>query len=327
MPTENNADSSTKISSLNTPSILSPIARPVPLQPPPLIPPQPMTSLSHQAVPPPVLSPIQKPKELFQPNQNARVRTNSTETGTVECLPSPKTKQNYRSQIINLFNRPCIRFLSKEPCKNPCTYNHVLPLPEIVYTKMQAFPNELVQYIYQHFIVKNGSTFIPYFPIICQLYGIRKLLKLFSPLVKDCEKYEKFEYFRFVFEGLLRCGLNKRDALLIIIDHCGNCRASDEAILKIIEIDPLHFIDVLSRYAAKLPLSPALVSKLMEQVSCKSDLRQLTQCVSFLEKIGETLAILDKSVLTTFWGTIHSTKNDDLCARIIRILSNVLITE
>lgn len=304
------SDASTKISSQQQPvQVLSNQPQTSPHQ---------LPRSSRQAM----RSKIQKATEILRPNlRQLEAIKHLRESFTLE---GRKTHQKYyRSQVLTMFNQPCINYLSKKPCETPCSFSHELPHGKMIYEALQTFSNDLVLFIYSDFLVKNNSTFEQYFPLLCQFFGNRKLKATLTTLVKDCEKYEKYEFFQVIFDGLLLCGMKKVDALSIIVNCCNSiCSASDEAFLKIIEPDPQSFIQILS----KLPrlLTPQLVSTLMLQLSSNSNNSQLRECVDLLERIGENIVSIDKTVLTGFCIPIFKINDDNLSAKVINILANVM---
>lgn len=229
---------------------------------------QPLFSLPYQ--PAPLFT--DQPMQLPQPIQP-------------DYVISPDRKRRYGDATMSLFEHPCVDFLSEKQCTTGCSDYHKVPNANVVYTKMQTYPDDKIQFMYDTFIVKYRVTFCEYFPVICQLYGMRKMRRKFAALVKDCEKYERFDFFNVIFNGLILSDMNNRDALKIIVDCCQACRASDEAILKIIERDLQSFIDILSRYLANL--TPEIIGNLLDQVSKNSNVHKLTACVDLLERIKQ----------------------------------------
>lgn len=234
---------------------------------------------------------------------------------------SPDRKRRYGDATMSLFEQPCFNFLSEKQCPTGCKYYHKVPNAIVVFTKMQTYPDDKIQFMYETFIVKYRVTFCEYFPLICQLYGMRRMRTKFAALVRDCEKYERFDFFNVIFNGLLLSGMNNRDALNIIVDCCQACRASDEAILKIIERDLQSFIDILSRYLAKL--TPEIIGNLLDQVSKNYNVPKLTACVDLLERINQAnvdfIANINDEVMRTFTTVILKT-NPILSQRIFNIM-------
>lgn len=226
----------------------------------------------------------------------------------LECLIN--TDENYRryqDATMRLFEQPCVDFLHRKPCSTVrCRYNHKMPNRTAVFIKMEKLPDDQIQFIYDIFINKYPLAFCEYFSVICRLYGMRKMRSKFAALVKDCERYEKFEYFDSIYDGLLLCDMSKIDALMTIVRCSQTCCASDEVILKIVQRDPLSFLDILCNYAAKLDID--LMNTLMDQVSKTCNVNVFTTFVNLLQRIAAVNVCLiddiDKDVRESFCRAI-----------------------
>lgn len=236
---------------------------------------------------------------------------------------SPDRKWRYRQAAMSLFEQPCSNFLLSIPCPNvDCRYNHEMPTTTTILNKMDTYPNEKIRYIYDTFIVQYPLTFCGYFSVICRLYGLRKMRSVIAALVKDCEKYERFDYFNYIYEGLLLCELSEQDALTTIVDRCRACHASDEVIVQIIQRDPLSFLDILHIHAAKLNLN--LMNKLMDEVAKSCNVNKLTTCVDLLQRVvneknASVIDNIDKDVKASFLQAILDTV-PNLSQRLLNII-------
>lgn len=154
-----------------------------------------------------------------------------------------------QKKIMSLFNRPCYYYLNGRHCGIICKWNHKLPSAHEIFRKLVQFSNDDIMYVYSNFISKSKMVFVTYFPIMCDLFGSRKMQSSLLNAVKDCDLCEKLAFYKCIYHGLVMTGLSKRDALTKIDDYCCKKRASYDILLEIIiETDPLYFIDMLNKF-------------------------------------------------------------------------------
>lgn len=251
--------------------------------------------------------PLRQPIDYLQQNQNSR---NDFNIPLQQNQLSPDKMSRYRTATISLFERQCINLLHEKPCSpTGCQYNHNgLPSVDKIHGKMSTFQTDKILFIYQTFIVKYRATFHQYFPMICQLYGSRGgMRQTYESFVADCEKYDKYDYFQYIFGGQLLSGnIDRRTALLLIINCCKTCGASIQAILTIIlQDDPQSFIDILIKYATEL--EPEILNKLLHQVSANVNISQLMACVHLLGDVrGEIVLRINENVLYSFCKVVDA---------------------
>lgn len=285
-------------------------------------------SLSLQIVHPSHLNPVPRlvlsaPVLPCHPSSNQPV-THPTDLLWQRNQLSPDKIQRYRIAARYLFERPCFKYLETiKQCETKCSYNHVLPSDEKIFTKMNTFQNEKIQFIYEDFVVKYRLTFYQCFPYICRLYGERRMPQtLFVSLVKDCEKYERCDFFKYIFKGQLQCQIDSRDALMLIVNSIDTaCRASIDGVLEIIDEDPQSFIDILCRLATVIQLNPLLVKKLLNQVSENANLHQLAACINLLKIYGDGVCYIEPGVFQNFCQ-IAINADPNLTQQILDIMNN-----
>lgn len=210
-----------------------------------------------EPLPPIKSSPKSKTFTVRNPIQNHQ---------NVRTTPQPTGNDLLNRQMRVLFNRPCFKYLSERDCGVTCNWNHDLP-PVREIEKMMLFTKETVMYMYSNFIAKYKIAFITYFPIICDIFGRKKMESSLVNAIKDCKKCDKMHFLKFIYEGLVKTEMSKRDALTKIIDYCGNNIKSYNVILEIIiETDPLYFVDMLNKYFRLVTISRHHMLKLLHQV-------------------------------------------------------------
>lgn len=131
-----------------------------------------------------------------------------------QSTSTDEKRSRYITATLKLFEHPCINFLVNKPCAMPmsCPYNHQLPDSDKILKKMHTYPNEKIHFIYQTFIVKSVPTFVQYFPWICCLFGMRNMESTIVSSVRDCDKYERYDFYKFIFGALLMCGKTYKEA-------------------------------------------------------------------------------------------------------------------
>lgn len=173
-----------------------------------------------------------------------------------------------KTQMLNLFRKPCFQFLNGKECGPTCKFNHALPHADEIFQKFTPLSNEKIMYMYSNFVVRSNISFITYFKTMCEIFGFRKMEVSLLDAIKDCERRSLIPFFKLIFNGLLLTGLSKRDALTRIINHCDKSQAGCHTVILeiIIETDALYFIDLLKTYYQQGTLNSNIIGKLVQQV-------------------------------------------------------------
>lgn len=188
-------------------------------------------------------------------------------------------------KMVNLFNRTCYNFLNGRLCRRFCKWNHNLPDTHDIYRKLMCLPDDSIAYMYANFVLKSNTSFVTYFPTMCDVFGNRNMTSILLSVIKDCEKREKIPFLKFVFNGLVMTGLAKRDALTMVTDYSCKSRACYDLFLEIIiETDAVHFIDMLEKYYFHGTISEQSMLKLLQQVTDTPSTSFLTLFVDILDK-------------------------------------------
>ncbi|XP_037028992.1 uncharacterized protein LOC119069173 isoform X7 [Bradysia coprophila] len=178
--------------------------------------------------------PIAQPINSVQGHLNANQPKNSS--------LSPDIRRRYLNAILKLFERPCISFLANKPCTvpGPCQYSHQqLPCADQIFVKLRTIREDQINFIYTDFISVYESTFLQYFPMICRLFGHRKMEEMLLSSVRDCDKYGKYDFYKYIFGGLMLCGRSDKEALGRMVDVVDVC-AENFAVMADIMNNPIN---------------------------------------------------------------------------------------
>lgn len=145
--------------------------------------------------------------------------------------------QRYFNATLKLFENPCTNFLAgKGPCKmqGSCHYCQP-PLPSAVkiVEKLRTIKPDQINFIYKNFIAIYQPIFVHYFPEFCNLFGFRKMEELLKLSVKDCERYGRHDFYKFIYLGLMTCGKSDVEALIELADLIDVCEESLTAMKEI----------------------------------------------------------------------------------------------
>ncbi|XP_037028985.1 uncharacterized protein LOC119069173 isoform X1 [Bradysia coprophila] len=202
-----------------------------------------MQSVPIQSAPPQFQPSLKQPSitqslPMPQPtNWFAESMITSSPTQWSDYWQSDDVRHRYIVATLKLFEHPCINFLANKPCAVPisCPYNHQLPNSDKILSKMHTYSNDKIQFIYQTFITKSLPTFTLYFPWVCCLLGIRKMDETLLSSVSYCDKYGKYDFYRYIFGGLMMSGKSDKEALGIMVDFVDICEENFAAFYEIMK--------------------------------------------------------------------------------------------
>lgn len=202
---------------------------------------------------------------------------------------SPTGNEALKRQMRFLFDRPCFNYLNGHDCGVICKWNHDLPSEREIFEKMILFNKDTIMYMYSNFIVKNQTAFIKYFPIICDIFGSKKMESSLVNAIGDCELHNKLLFYKCIYNGLVKTELSKRDALTKIANYCATNKKCYTVIVEIIiETDPLYFVDMLNKYYRLATVSHPHMLKLLQHVMDNPAPSLLTVFIDMLDIYSST---------------------------------------
>lgn len=175
---------------------------------------------------------------------------NSIQGHLITGQPDDSLSRRYLNATMNMFGRPCINFLAEKPCEMPgtCPFNHQpLPSADSIFEKMCNIREDQIEFIYKDFIAKHKRTFLQYFQHMCSLFGLRKMDGLLELSVSDCDKFERYDFFKFIFGGLLMSGKGAEEALERIGDLVDMREENAAAVIQAIREITRNPMDAISQ--------------------------------------------------------------------------------
>lgn len=176
-------------------------------------------------------------------------KNNINNSTTIKHAPTP---QSYN--IYTIFGRPCFKSLNNTCTEgSKCPYSHTARSASAVQNSLLMKPNDFIERAYKSFILRNTGAFVLYFPMFCEVFGIRKQIGQLTLMIQDCELHPNglISYLKFIYFSLIRCGLSKVEAATTVVRRITTNKIDTYGVLLeiIIDSDVSHFIDKLTIFA------------------------------------------------------------------------------
>lgn len=113
----------------------------------------------------------------------------------------------------------CYDFLNNKCPKTNCRFAHYLAKEEEVRHKLSGASRDIIISTYR-FVASRDDLFVKYFPLYADAMGRNSMRHQLWETISDCEQSRRpIQYYRYVVEGLIMCGLTPVQAVQIIIDR------------------------------------------------------------------------------------------------------------